>query len=516
MKKLNTLFFLVLVTTIFYAIPFYGQPSAPTGKKWQPVTNLSDEFNGTFDTNKWTKTLWDYPNTPTKMIAANATVSNGNLQIKATLNNNAERWFQASRVQSVATINYPMYTEARIRTAHLSAYNTFWLNSSDGDPGNRNEIDIIENNSRPSCNCQPNFPWQMNSQYFHGVNGNIIRAKGNFDNRNLSANNPKRGIPWNEEYHIVGVWWKSPTDIQFYLDGEEAGSVKSGRNFTKRLNVIFDLWTDDENFLGGAAVRSHLNNNNINTMYVDWVRTYQLVDAPNSNNYFHIQNRTSGKFIRPQTENGNIVQAPNTWRGSWTQWEMIDIDGTYFHLKNRQTGKYLRPETTLDNSQIIQSSTANSQWQTHWEKVNTSNGYFFLRNRWTFKHFRPIGNDDLSSATGNNFGMQLKPNSYTGGWTQWRFLDILGAKIKNSEEGELLDSFNFYPNPALNVINLKAGNTKYYINIYDLNGRSVINTSIQKNSTKEIAISNLNSGVYFVEYKAEDELKSSVKKLVKK
>lgn len=252
-----------------------SQPRAPQGSKWEIVSELSDEFNA-WDNSKWFKPLWNY-GVPVQMRAQNSGVTNGNLWIKASLDNNSQRWFETSRVQSRAQINYPMYTESRIRTAHISAYTTFWLNN--GDINNRNEIDIIENNSKPSCGCQPDFPWKMNSQYFHVVNGDTRRAHGNFDNRTLSNDNPKKGVRWNEEYHTVGVWWKDSKNIQFYLDGEPAGSVVSERDFTRDLNVIWDLWTADFNWLGGLAAKNDLNNDNINTMYVDWVHTYTLEES---------------------------------------------------------------------------------------------------------------------------------------------------------------------------------------------------------------------------------------------
>jgi hypothetical protein len=248
--------------------------TTPDDKQWVKVANLSDDFD-TWNSSKWFKPLWNYGE-PVQMKAGNSGVSDGNLWIKATLNSGSNRWFETSRVQSNAQIKYPMYTESRIKTAHISAYNTFWMNN--GDINNRDEIDIIENNSKPSCNCEPKFPWQMNSQYFHVVNGDTRRAKGNFDNRSLSDANPLKGVKWNEEYHIVGVWWKDATHIQFYLDGEPAGSVVSERDFTRNLNLIWDLWTIDENWAGGIASQSDLSDNSINTMKIDWVRTWKLED----------------------------------------------------------------------------------------------------------------------------------------------------------------------------------------------------------------------------------------------
>ncbi len=250
-------------------------PEAPEGMEWEEVAELSDEFNDSFDDSKWFKSLWNY-GVPVQMRAENSGVDDGNLWIKATYDSGAERWFETSRVMSKTRINYPMYTVSRIKNAHISAYNTFWLNN--GDISNRNEIDVIENNSKPSCNCQPDFPWQMNSQYFHVINDDTKRNKGNFDNRNLSDKNPLKGVKWNEEYHTFGVWWKDATNIQFYLDGEPAGSVVSVRDFTRELNIIWDLWTVDEPWLGGLPEINDLSNDMVNTMKVDWIHTYSLVE----------------------------------------------------------------------------------------------------------------------------------------------------------------------------------------------------------------------------------------------
>ena len=267
-------------------------PEAPEGMKWEIVPKLTDEFNSGFDTDKWFKPLWNY-GVPVQMVAQNSGVSDGNLWIKATLDNaNAEgRWFRTSRVQSRTQISYPMYTESKIKTAHISAYNTFWLNNGNSD--DRDEIDIIENNSKPSCNCQPDFPWQMNSQYFQvnsAASPKVVRNHGNFDNRKLSEDNPLKGVRWNEQYHTFGVWWKDSRNAQFYLNGEKAGSVVfgeqrsdndpfiEGRDFTRNLNIIWDLWTFDAPWLGGLPLKSDLGKNDINTMKVDWIHTYKLIE----------------------------------------------------------------------------------------------------------------------------------------------------------------------------------------------------------------------------------------------
>lgn len=267
------------------------QNVTPHGKKWVKLANMSDEFNA-WDNNKWKKSTWNY-GAPVFMTTAdsNSGVADGNLWLRATLNegNPENRWFQSARIHSLAKTSYPMYTEARIKAAYISAYNTFWLNN--GDINNRDEIDIIENNAKPSCRCQPEFPLQMNSQYFHADSEetpHTIRNESNFNQARLSDTNPLKGVKWHEDYHVFGAWWKDANHVQFYLDGEPAGKVVVGedrsgqfypdRKFTRELEIIFDLWTGDFEWLGGLPLKSDLTDNSINVMKIDWVRTWKLTD----------------------------------------------------------------------------------------------------------------------------------------------------------------------------------------------------------------------------------------------
>lgn len=264
--------------------------TTPNDKKWVKLESMSDEFNA-WDSNKWFKSSWNY-GVPVFMTTAgtNSGVSDGNLWIKATLNesNAGGRWFQTARIHTKAETSYPMYTEASIKTAHISAYNTYWLNN--GNSTERDEIDIIENNSNPTCGCN-DFTNVMKTQYFHvdpDFNPNEVRNDADFHRSDLSEANPKKNLGWNEEYHTYGVWWKDAQNIQFYLDGEPAGYVKVGDNrdgkfyadrfFTRDLEIIFDLWTNEADWLGGLPPKTDLGDDTINTMRVDWVRTWKLED----------------------------------------------------------------------------------------------------------------------------------------------------------------------------------------------------------------------------------------------
>ena len=131
----------------------------------------------------------------------------------------------------------------------------------------------------------------MNSQYFQAdanETPQTIRNYGNFLRSGLSDTNPLKNKGWNEEYHIYGVWWKDEKNIQFYLDGEPAGSVVVGedrsgqtysnRIFTRDLEIIFDVWTSQDGWLGGLPPKPDLGDDSKNTMRIDWVRTWKLED----------------------------------------------------------------------------------------------------------------------------------------------------------------------------------------------------------------------------------------------
>ena len=96
-----------------------------------------------------------------------------------------------------------MYTECRMRAAHLSAFSTFWLNN--GDAYNRDEIDICESNPNPTWPNQSWRPYTLYSQYFVVQNGVTERNDCNFDNRKLSNTNPGKSLLGVICFHSVKI-----------------------------------------------------------------------------------------------------------------------------------------------------------------------------------------------------------------------------------------------------------------------------------------------------------------------
>ena len=496
-KKLLAQKLCISVAAFLFSASLFAQPAPPAGKQWQKQNNLSDEFNGGFDTGKWQKPLWNY-GVPVQMRAQNSGVSNGNLWIRATLDNSSNRWFQTSRVMSNAQIKFPMYTECRMRTAHISAYNTFWLNN--GDINNRDEIDIVENNSKPSCGCQPNFPWQMNSQYFITVQGNEERNKGNFDNRNLSAGNPKRGVRWNEQYHVVGMWWKDANNVQFYLDGEPAGKVRSTRRFTRNQNLIWDLWTIAQPWAGGIAIKSDLNNSSINTMYVDWVRTYKLVNAPGGGGgtggapvgqYIWLRKTGGDRMFVRAVKDGNRVAADAGRVGSWEKFKVETHPKGGIALLAQADGKYLQVPDKDANAFIRNSGTFKGDWEWfQWKSKGA--GKVALKslhsNKW------------LQAAWNENNGVVRARGTSDLGWETFDFAVVAaGGKSLNTTKFKELSVIS-YQQQATEQISILGSDAGANISIYDLNGSSTgISSKVSSSGETNVDVSTLSNGIYFAQ-----------------
>lgn len=263
-----------LATLLGFFITISAQPDAPSGYSWEKVQALSDEFDF-FDSSKWGYSLWNYT-PPNIMKKSQITVHDGNLCIKAENHHDSVRWMKTGRIMSNAQIAYPMYTECRMKAADISAYNTYWLNN--GNSRNRNEIDICENNAAPgnpeTKHTIEDFPFIMQSNIHHAVDGENLRSPSYASTMYLSEQNSNKGKDLNETYHTFGLYWEDNRKCHWFLDGEYVGFSSAKRDFTRKLNIYFGLWS---NTWDGLATRESLADDSKNTMYVDWIHTFRLV-----------------------------------------------------------------------------------------------------------------------------------------------------------------------------------------------------------------------------------------------
>ncbi len=417
-----------------------GVPT-PSGKQWKVMPVFSDEFDGPGIDSKWNLDPLGHSDLkwpgrlPALFQKESFKIQNGEMKIKvgklpapvtiSPYGKPITYTYYGGIMRSNITTNVGVgkYFECRMKMNKTEMGGGFWLMSKNVC-GKKHEIDITESVGHITPQTES---WARNwNKLYHS---NAIRrvTTCNDDVRTQSA--LALPVKNSEKYYVYGFWWKSSTELLFYIDGEYAYTLvpPQGQLFDQDMYMQFSIESYDWNPIpanGGKVANASLADR---TTHLDYIRSYELVDAPPNSQNFFIQNRATEKFIRPQTdaENSPIAQAPSTWKGAYTQWEKVNATNGYFHLKNKETGKFLRPQTNANNSPLVQVATAvNSQWQTQWKTVNSSDGYFYLLNRWTGKYIRPTNNDDLAGNTGNNYRILSVPTSLTWHYTQWKFVNI--------------------------------------------------------------------------------------------
>ncbi|MEL7341016.1 MAG: hypothetical protein AAGM67_11050, partial [Bacteroidota bacterium] len=84
------------------------------------------------------------------------------------------------------------------------------------------------------------------------------------------------GKVW-DDYHVYGAWWKSPTEVQFFLDGEHVYTVTPVADFD--LPMYIKLVTETYDWNPVPADGGMTGSWEERTTYYDWVRTWKL-DVP--------------------------------------------------------------------------------------------------------------------------------------------------------------------------------------------------------------------------------------------
>ncbi|MCM2681307.1 RICIN domain-containing protein [Echinimonas agarilytica] len=309
--------------------------------EWELQENYSDSFNYTGKpnsfTSKWNDTYfngWTGPGL-TYWQQSESWVADGNLIIGASRRAGTNQ-VNAGVVTSKTKVKYPIFLEARIKVSNLELSSNFWLLSENDE----REIDVLEvyggaNDDWFARNMSTNFHVFMRNA------DNSIRS----DFNDQTHNTPPWGTYWRDGFHRFAVYWKSPTEVTFYINGQEtpngswAEVVMKDKDYT---GAILDKNTynmDEESFIiidtedhswrseaGIVASDADLANNSKNKMYVDWIRVYKPVSTSGGDN----GTPDTGDITAP-TSNTNVqlvhsnlcldVAGGAMWNGSnYQQW----------------------------------------------------------------------------------------------------------------------------------------------------------------------------------------------------
>ncbi|MEM6644119.1 MAG: HYR domain-containing protein [Bacteroidota bacterium] len=267
-----------------------------TGKKWSPVTELSDEFEGSeINTDVWDtrsvvpgRFFW-YGRWPGLFRKKNIIVQNGELWLTAEIldtpidSGNVEGWTHGgSIVRSHVDAQIGMFVEAEMKTTETIFSGTFWLTSPSADCNvvPNTELDVTESIGRKSgVFKQPELGWYRNAadEFEFGINS-TCRQRGSscLDPKN-SGNSIGDFVP-SEDFHVYGMYWRSPTEIDFYLDGTYAYTIEPPIAFENPMAIIMACETYDFNWPTDAESDGFNLSREQRSSRYKWVRTWKLED----------------------------------------------------------------------------------------------------------------------------------------------------------------------------------------------------------------------------------------------
>ncbi len=307
----------------------------PKDQKWELNQAISDDFDYTFlpqstlcwINNQWKNywhNHWEGPG-PTQWRHENVQVKDGHLEIKASRNGDNKRFInntdgtyhtltatQMGCVISKEKVRYPVYVEVKLKVANAVFANNVWMISDD----DYEEIDICENyGGAGDADRQGQASNAWYAQHMHLSHHVFNNREGkHYDDYQPKDEHGVKGTwyyesgrkDWTDGYHRVGVYWKSPHHLEYYIDGkwvrtlsknsytylDQNGQKQShqtdfnvldkfnytkGKGLTKPMRLIINIEAQDWNAVQGRypTDKEIYERPEDHVMKVDWIRVYQ-------------------------------------------------------------------------------------------------------------------------------------------------------------------------------------------------------------------------------------------------
>ena len=211
-------------------------------------------------------------------------------------------------------------------------------------------------------------------------------------------------------------------------------------------------------------------------------------DTNNNNAIVQIKNRfLADSYLYDngdQTSYGNVTD-------DRAQWEQIVSNG-FTLFKNVATGDYLNIE---NEKNYVESNTAEPGfWSAQWS-LESFDGFIRLRNRW--RNDRYINNEQQNGnvqATGGLFN-----GSYSSHFTLIP-VNTAGSLAISVPDDTEFNRIRVYPVPATTTLNLALPQTSTptLVQLTDLSGNSVLQTTLENGGVQSLDIQRLNKGVYIL------------------
>ncbi len=183
-------------------------------------------------------------------------------------------------ISSLSLVTYPVYVEACAKLSKSTLASDVWMLS----PDDTQEIDIIEayGGDRSETSATQSY-WATRLHLSHHL---FIRHPF-ADYQPLDDGTwytDGKGTKWADDFHRVGVYWKSPTHLEYYVDGYLVRTVdgmdiidpkgfSGGTGLVKGLHIIINEEDQEWRTVRGLSpTQEELSNQEDVTFFVDWIR----------------------------------------------------------------------------------------------------------------------------------------------------------------------------------------------------------------------------------------------------
>jgi len=259
------------------------------GVSWELVETMSDEFDGTvLDPAKWQSEPvgngWVWEGRPPGFFKAdNVRLQNGKMKVTVSkldepvTHRGRHYTHQGAIVRSLNPGHVGWYFECRMKANQTVMSSTFWLMTK-GNHEKKLELDIQECVGRTT---EETADWATHwDQIFHS---NLIHRTNRHNPEEARSQAARRPETKNWERHYVyGAWWKSPEEIQFFLDGQLAYTLRPPVAWDVPAYIQMAVETYDWNPIPGDGGLVENGTLEQRTTQYDWVRTWKPVGAPES------------------------------------------------------------------------------------------------------------------------------------------------------------------------------------------------------------------------------------------
>lgn len=284
-----TITILTLLNTVIFAQDWKDIPvpaQLENGLTWK-LHPQSDDFNYTAPANnkgaefskKWNDGYhneWKGPGL-TEWSPANTSVKDGLLTMTANRNQKSYK-IELGCITSKSKIKYPVFLEAKVKISNSLLASNVWMLSTDDSQ----EIDILE--AYGSTNEKNKWFSERLHLSHHMFNRTPFEDYQPTDNGSWYGEEGKTS--WYDEFIRVGVYWKDPYTLEYYVNGKLARKTEGlemidPRKFSgeegihKEMNIIINAedqqWRLDK---GLTPSNDDLKNTENNTYLIDWIRIY--------------------------------------------------------------------------------------------------------------------------------------------------------------------------------------------------------------------------------------------------